>query len=606
MRRAVYGQRKSHVGGCGSSLGPPRARRNTTVGVSGMRNGRKYVTRDYLDCRHDISNTGGHGCKQGFGKLLWNRLARRHSIEFVDKGMPRGLVVSQTTRGDMEHEHSSMQGEDGGSGERTTGKVRNGRAPGQALQPLLRQLREAVLSSLDVSEAEMSGDWSDSTATDSLPIQSNGTSLASWEHSVSSAGVGKASFEVLRIDNAGRSRISHVRRRDLIRQYKLPPRDLRTMDGSITSSTKTSLGINCKDECILINIGGVRAFLTVDKVLLFEPYSQSSKKFVEILCTKLRNDREKGLLGGTVDEERDRLIHGTEHFSSVSDYGSASENSGGYAFPFELEVVEAALNVATLKLEAELVAATHRVGLVLQKLPRYITPANLEELRRVKDVLVALEAKSEAFEELLEGLLEDDEKIAELNLSTRPIREEKRKQRELNKRQREARLDQDGGRDLKFEGSEFYSVNTPLGDISMDQNTIVSQEQAIEEEMQENEDEERELEETEDVLEYYAQRAQMTRSEADRLLQGARDLEESINVSLSLRRYDVNRIELMLSIASFAAAVGACVSGIFGMNLRSTLENSIVGFWGTTAAIVFGCVWIFLVIYRYTKRKRIL
>ena len=521
----------------------------------------------------------------------------------VRSGERRGVVVRQTTPenyssfGDVEEEEEE---------ETLNRKQRSGRARGQALQPLLRQLREAVLSSLDVSEAQMSGDWSDSTAAETL--QHNGSTFASWEHSVSSAGVGKASFEVLRIDDSGRSRLSHVRRRDLIRRYKLPPRDLRSMDGSITSSTKTSLGINCKDECILINIGGVRAFLTVDKVLLFEPYSQSSKKFVEILCTKLRNDREKNLMGGTVDEERDRLLHeSADHYSSVSDYGSAGESSGGHTFPFELEVVEAALNVATLKLEAELVAATRRVGMVLQKLPRYITPANLEELRRVKDVLVALEAKSEAFEELLEGLLEDDEKIAELNLSTRPIREEKRKQRELNKRQREARMDQDGGRDLKFEGSEYYSVNSiTLGDISIDQNSIASQEQAIEEEMQENEDEERELEETEDVLEYYAQRAQMTRSEADRLLQGARDLEESINVSLSLRRYDVNRIELMLSIASFAAAVGACISGIFGMNLLSTLENSIVGFWGTTAAIVFGCVWIFLVIYRYTKRKRIL
>ena len=67
------------------------------------------------------------------------------------------------------------------------------------------------------------------------------------------------------------------------------------------------------------------------------------------------------------------------------------------------EVVEAALNVATLKLEAELLAASQRVAIVLEKLPKYITPANLEELRRVKDVLVALEAKAEALEEVIEG-----------------------------------------------------------------------------------------------------------------------------------------------------------------------------------------------------------
>lgn len=62
----------------------------------------------------------------------------------------------------------------------------------------------------------------------------------------------------------------------------------------------------------------------------------------------------------------------------------------------------------------------------------------------------------------------------------------------------------------------------------------------------------------------------------------------------------------MLSIASFAAALGAMVAGIFGMNLRSTLEMSVVGFWGTTVMILAGCWWVFWVLYKYTKRKRIL
>jgi hypothetical protein len=40
----------------------------------------------------------------------------------------------------------------------------------------------------------------------------------------------------------------------------------------------------------------------------------------------------------------------------------------------------------------------------------------------------------------------------------------------------------------------------------------------------------------EDLLEYYLQRSSATQSEAERLLEGARDLEESIGVSLSARR----------------------------------------------------------------------
>jgi hypothetical protein len=222
-------------------------------------------------------------------------------------------------------------------------------------QPLLRQLREAVLNSLDVSDAQMSGDWSDIAEKGG----SNGGSLAAklppppaslWDTLNSQANStlqsGKATFEVLRIDEKGGTRLSHVRRRDLIRQYNLPPRDLRTMDGSITSSTKSNMGINCKDDCILINIGGVRAFLTMERVLLFEPHSQSSKKFVEILCAKLKYSHSPGggqgigklgIPASTIDEDRDRLMLG----AGDNAYYSSGEGSGDmqylqYTFPFEL------------------------------------------------------------------------------------------------------------------------------------------------------------------------------------------------------------------------------------------------------------------------------
>ena len=47
------------------------------------------------------------------------------------------------------------------------------------------------------------------------------------------------------------------------------------------------------------------------------------------------------------------------------------------------------------------------------------------------------------------------------------------------------------------------------------------------------------------------------------------------------------------------------------MPLRSAIfdqlaQESIVGFWGTTAAIVLGCIWVFLAIFRYMRQRRIL
>ena len=120
------------------------------------------------------------------------------------------------------------------------------------------------------------------------------------------------------------------------------------------------------------------------------------------------------------------------------------------------------------------------------------------------------------------------------------------------------------------------------------------------EEVEEAEDE------VENLLEYYLQRCETCHGEAERLLENTRDLEESISVSLSARRFEVNKLELMLSIATFATAVGALVAGIFGMNLRNRFEMSVGAFYGTAAGIMFGVVLLCVALFRYTRRKRIL
>jgi hypothetical protein len=54
--------------------------------------------------------------------------------------------------------------------------------------------------------------------------------------------------------------------------------------------------------------------------------------------------------------------------------------------PFELEVLEGVLTVATGRLDTDVLNVTRRVGTLLTKLPREINPVNLEELRRIKQV----------------------------------------------------------------------------------------------------------------------------------------------------------------------------------------------------------------------------
>ncbi|KAL0436975.1 UNVERIFIED_CONTAM: Magnesium transporter MRS2-A, chloroplastic [Sesamum radiatum] len=53
-------------------------------------------------------------------------------------------------------------------------------------------------------------------------------------------------------------------------------------------------------------------------------------------------------------------------------------------------------------------------------------------------------------------------------------------------------------------------------------------------------------------------------------------MEDSIAVNLSSRRLEVSRVELLLQVGTFCVGVGALIAGIFGMNLRSYLEENLI------------------------------
>ncbi|GAX82223.1 hypothetical protein CEUSTIGMA_g9651.t1 [Chlamydomonas eustigma] len=579
----------------------------------------------------------------------------------------------------------------------------------------------------------------------------------------------KTTFEVLRLEASGRSRQVYARRRDLLKEHRLQPRDLRRIDLSVDVN-KAPPSITVKDNVILLCLGGVRLIVTGDKALLFEPQSPEAKKFLEVMQQHMQA-RQHSSNYMTSEGFQPGASH-TEYMNRYyKNYQQKSDEQAMTPPPFELEVVEAALMVATSRLEGQMAAVTSRVQTLLSKLPGDISPVNLEELRRVKGALVEVEQKADTLKNMLEELMDDEDELREMNLSSRPRREERRRQRERERLERELErareikeeieerledgdeegggmkgvsggssphlgpggiplppspsstaysrsrsahstgypringsvprdspysalqyeLDQNGRRipwspsagasssfqvnqagtsldgsmtiippglsqeqrrkrvqDLraKFDRARLLELRSKFnwGDrrddkdekdssreqrrsrssSSIDRDDVVGVEreewisrlegsvdniqeaQEALEEMVEAEEEDQEVEEVEDLLEYYLQRASATQDEAERLLAGARDLEESIGVSLSARRFEVNRLELTLSIGSFAATIGAMVAGIFGMNMRSKLETSVASFWGIGLAIVLGCLGIFMAILKYTQRRRIL
>ncbi|CAN1252651.1 Magnesium transporter MRS2-11, chloroplastic [Linum perenne] len=117
---------------------------------------------------------------------------------------------------------------------------------------------------------------------------------------------------------------------------------------------------------------------------------------------------------------------------------------------------------------------------------------------------------------------------------------------------------------------------------------------------------EEEEEEIEMLLENYLQRCESCHGQAERLLDSAKEMEDSIAVNLSSRRLEVSRFELLLQVGTFCVAIGALVAGIFGMNLKSYLEEHVFAFWLTTGGIIFGAFVGFFLMFTYLRTKKIL
>ncbi|XP_074583925.1 magnesium transporter MRS2-11, chloroplastic-like [Curcuma longa] len=238
---------------------------------------------------------------------------------------------------------------------------------------------------------------------------------------------------------------------------------------------------------------------------------------------------------------------------------SSKSNSGGLAMPFELEVVEAALLSRINQLENRIMDIEPRVVALLEVLlPNRLTADVLEDLRLSKQTLVELGSRAGELKQMLLDLLEDPHEIRRICIM---------------------------GRNCTIRwGSNDVECSLPL-----------------DKQMAEEEEEEIEM-----LLENYLQRCESCHGQAERLLDSAKEMEDSIAVNLSSRRLEVSRVELLLQVGTFCVAVGALVAGIFGMNLRSYLEEHAWAFWLTTTGIIFGAVAAFFLLYSYLKARRVL
>ena len=319
-------------------------------------------------------------------------------------------------------------------------------------------------------------------------------------------------YAVYRIDAAGQ-RVPYkqiMTRRQLLRDTDLSPRDLRRIDPTLGQTTNTPAVI-VREDSVLVNLG-VRIIICADHALLLEPDTMMSMNFLEAWTQRQNNA------------------------------STQSGSDGMEVLPFELMMVEAALQETCAQLENRLEHCARRYRALERKLQTGIEKTTFDEMRFMKQALVQLESRASAVRDELLETLDDEDDIERMTLSSKATGEAKAEEQE----------------------------------------------------------------EVENLLEYYVQQTEAVHGATEALLENTRDLDESISVTLSARRLEVSKIELMLSIASFAAAIGAVVTGIFGMNLTSTFESSVKAFYLCTALLISSCIGMSAWLYRLCRRRNIL
>lgn len=195
-------------------------------------------------------------------------------------------------------------------------------------------------------------------------------------------------MQCVRIHLDGRIATVHLKRRDLLRLFGLDPRDLRRIDPHL-QFTRSSPTVYVKDNVLLVQLSGVRLIITAQTALVLDPHCEAARQFLAGVIPQLQvaaGQRMMKELTKRPYREARSLREGHTHV----------EMSHAHGMPFELCVLEAALHISVVKMDNELERAAARVQACLERLPRDITPQNLDDLRRAKGALVELESKSDA------------------------------------------------------------------------------------------------------------------------------------------------------------------------------------------------------------------
>lgn len=335
----------------------------------------------------------------------------------------------------------------------------------------------------------------------------------------------------LMMDMEGNTSMATLNKTQLTQTLGVQLRDLRLLDPKLATSYPSA--ILCRDRSLVVNLEFIKMIVGLDKCYITNLEDESAAAFVSELQRRIA-----AVSAGLAPTKSTMDL--TAHEAG----GAAGGPSGFDELPFELRILEVALDVVSQYLErltGDLEAAAHPA---LDALTAKVSTDNLERVRRVKNRMVRLTTRVETLREVLEKFLDDDSDMRDMNLTAK-----------------EAREVQERAADAMRHGSvQPFDVVLPVTGTKTP-GTPRSATLTYDSE----EEEEEAVEEVEQLLEAYFINLDNTWNKLQTLTEYIDDTEDFINIKLDSQRNQLIRLDLVLT--SFTAAVSliTAITSLFAM-----------------------------------------
>ncbi|XP_059317194.1 magnesium transporter MRS2-5 isoform X2 [Lycium ferocissimum] len=375
-------------------------------------------------------------------------------------------------------------------------------------------------------------------------VQANSNFHGSGLPGLKRRGQGHGSRSWIKIDEHGDSKILELDKATVMRHCALPARDLRLLDPKFIYPS-TILG---REQAIVVNLEQIRCVITAEEVILMNSLDACVLQYESELCKRLQTNK----------DQPDGL-------------------------PFEFRALELALELTCLSLDAQAKELELEVYPVLDELASSINTLNLERVRRLKGQLLALTQRVQKVCDEIEHLMDDDGDMAEMYLTEKKQRKEDFLSNDL--------YDQ---ADIfgKIRGAPRSAPVSPVSSttgVQKLQRAFSNLSSSKHGSVSASSNGQENIDQLEMLLEAYFV-----------VIDSALNKLSSGNVQNQLIQF-----ELLLTAATFVAAIFAMVTAVFGMNLKTTVFNDPDGFNWTLIITGLFCLIVYIAFLIYFKHKKL-